>query len=205
LIAGTNLVLFDEPLSNVDAQVRERLRDELMEMQQAFNFASIFVTHDRQEAMVLADRIAVLNGGVIRQLDAPAVTYRHPADRFVAHFIGPTNELKTNSCEVHEDGKAVAMTELGRVHGTQRGNPTSSLIAAWRPEAGMLTREEPGAVNQWRCTVDRVLFYGSQAELTIKVANLSFRVLSDGGRTLPVGSDAWLSVDPQDVQFLADQ
>ena len=205
LIAGTNLVLFDEPLSNVDAQVRERLRDELMDMQRAFNFASIFVTHDRQEAMVLADRIAVLNGGIIRQLDAPAETYRHPADRFVAHFIGPTNELKASTCEVQEGGKAVATTELGRVHGTKRGNQASSMIAAWRPEAGLLTLEEPVTVNRWRCTVDRVLFYGSQAELTIKVADLSFRVLSDGACALSVGSAAWFSVDPQDVQFLADQ
>ena len=205
LIAGTNLVLFDEPLSNVDAQVRERLRDELMDMQRAFNFASIFVTHDRQEAMVLADRIAILNGGVIRQLDAPAETYRHPADRFVAHFIGPTNELKVSSCEVHDEGSAAAMTELGEVHGTLRGKATSGLVASWRPEAGVLTGDEPSAPNRWRCIVDRVLFYGSQAELTVNVGANSFRVLSDGASMLSVGSSAWLSVEPRDVQFLVDQ
>jgi iron(III) transport system ATP-binding protein len=205
LIAGTNLVLFDEPLSNVDAQVRERLRDELIDMQRAFNFASIFVTHDRQEAMVLADRIAILNGGVIRQLDAPAETYRHPADRFVAHFIGPTNELKVTSCDMQGAGHAVAVTDLGQVSGTLRGKETSGLVASWRPEAGVLTSDEPTTVNRWRCTVDRVLFYGSQVELTVNVGAFSFRVLSDGAGMLSVGSTAWLSVDPLSVQFLVDQ
>ena len=205
LIAGTNLVLFDEPLSNVDAQVREHLRDELMEMQRTFNFASIFVTHDRQEAMVLADRIAVLNGGVIRQLDAPAEIYRHPADRFIAHFIGPTNELKVASCDARDVGQAVGLTELGPVHGALRGQATSSLIAAWRPEAGVLSADEPATANRWRCTVDKVLFYGSHTELTVKVGALYFRVLSDGARSLPAGSTAWFSVEPRDVQFLVDQ
>ncbi len=205
LIAGTNLVLFDEPLSNVDAQVREHLRDELMDMQRAFNFASLFVTHDRQEAMVLADRIAVLNGGVIRQLDAPAETYSHPADRFVARFIGPTNELKITSCKAKEADQAVGMTELGAVHGFVRGEATSGMVAVWRPETGLLTPDEPATPNRWRCTVERVLFYGSQTELTVKVEDFSFRVLSDGGRMLSVGSTAWLSVEPQDIQFLVDQ
>jgi iron(III) transport system ATP-binding protein len=205
LIAGTNLVLFDEPLSNVDAQVREHLRDELMEMQRAFNFASLFVTHDRQEAMVLADRIAVLNGGTIRQLAAPAETYRYPADRFVAQFVGPTNEVKVLSCNAQASGQAVGITELGSVQGLLHGTATSGLLAVWRPEAGVLTMNEPTTLNRWRCTVERVLFYGSQNELTVKVGTMSFRVLSDEARTLPVGSSAWLSVQPEDVQFLVDQ
>jgi iron(III) transport system ATP-binding protein len=205
LIAGTNLVLFDEPLSNVDAQVREHLRDELMDMQRAFNFASVFVTHDRQEAMVLADRIAILNGGIIRQLDAPAETYRHPADRFVAHFIGPTNELKVTSCDVAEPERAVAMTGLGPLHGILRGATAARLVAVWRPEAGTLAADEPVTVNRWRCTVEQVRFYGSQGELTVSVGDQSFRVLCDGASMLPIGSKAWLSVEPRNVQFLVDQ
>lgn len=206
LIAGTNMVLFDEPLSNVDAQVREKLRDELMDMQRSFNFASLFVTHDRQEAMVLADRIAVLGGGVIRQLDAPAETYRHPADRFVAHFVGPANELKIVSCESQEPSDdALARTPLGPVRGVLRHGVAGALFAVWRPEAGMLTQDEPPASNRWACTVERVLYYGAQAEFVVKVADHTFRVLSDGGRILPVGSMAWLSVDNRDVQFLAEQ
>ena len=200
LVAGSSMVLFDEPLSNVDAQVRERLRDELMDMQKAFNFASLFVTHDRQEAMVLADRIAVLNGGVIRQLDAPARMYRDPADRFVAHFIGPTNQIKVASC----DG-TVAQTEIGPMQGVLRPGTVGNLAAVWRPEAGALTQDEPATANRWRCIVERVLFYGAQAELTLKVGALSFRVLTDGARMLPVGASTWLSVAPQDVQFLADR
>ncbi|PWK61292.1 ABC transporter ATP-binding protein [Aminobacter sp. AP02] len=206
LIAGTSMVLFDEPLSNVDAQVRERLRDELIDMQRAFNFASLFVTHDRQEAMVLADRIAVLNGGVIRQLDRPARTYRRPKDRFVARFIGPTNELDVTAFSaVGPNDEAVGATELGQVHGLMRAEAGDKLVAFWRPEAGTLSEGEPATANRWKCTVERANFYGSEIEFTVKIGDRLLRVLAHGGRVLPVGTSAWMSVEPRDVQFLADR
>lgn len=206
LIAGSSMVLFDEPLSNVDAQVRERLRDELIDMQRQFNFASLFVTHDRQEAMVLADRIAVLNGGVVRQLDRPARTYRRPKDRFVARFIGPANEFEVNSVRASgTNDEIVGETKLGAVAGVMRGEPGEKLVAIWRPEAGSLTEEEPRSPNRWRCTVTRANFYGSEIEFTVDAGGNPVRVLAHGGRVLPVGTPAWLSVEPSDVLFLPDR
>ena len=206
LIAGTNMVLFDEPLSNVDAQVREHLRDELLDMHKTFNFASLFVTHDRQEAMVLGDRIAILNGGVMRQLDAPAETYAHPADGFVARFIGPTNETHLTAIEKDSSGSScVGTTELGAVHGQLRAGKEDRLIAIWRPEAGHLTEQEPGCVNRWRCKVERMIHYGAQIEFTVSIGSQTFRILSPSGRLLNVGAQVWLSVEPADVQFLIDK
>lgn len=206
LIAGSSMVLFDEPLSNVDAQVRERLRDELIDMQRQFNFASLFVTHDRQEAMVLADRIAVLNGGVIRQLDRPARTYRRPKDRFVARFIGPANEFEVTSVRSPGTGdEIVGETKLGPISGAMRAEPGDKLVAIWRPEAGSLTEEEPASPNRWRCTVTRSNFYGSEIEFTVDAGGNQVRVLAHGGRVLPVGTPAWLSVETSEVLFLPDR
>ncbi|MET7335428.1 ABC transporter ATP-binding protein [Nonomuraea sp. NPDC005650] len=93
LVAEPSLILFDEPLSNVDAKVREELRLHLLEMQHRIGFTAVYVTHDQVEAMELADRIAVLRNGKIAQLAAPDVVYDSPASRYVAKFIGTANEL----------------------------------------------------------------------------------------------------------------
>ncbi|MFT4230229.1 MAG: ABC transporter ATP-binding protein [Microbacterium sp.] len=93
LVAEPSLVLFDEPLSNVDAKVREELRLHLLEMQRRIGFTAVYVTHDQVEAMELADRIAVLRDGRIAQLDVPEAIYDRPASRYVAKFIGTANEL----------------------------------------------------------------------------------------------------------------
>ena len=88
LVSGSRLVLFDEPLSNVDAQVRESLRNELVSMQQELGFGALFVTHDRHEAMALATEIAVLDQGKIAQIDSPRQIYGAPGRGYVADFMG---------------------------------------------------------------------------------------------------------------------
>lgn len=205
LIAGTNMVLFDEPLSNIDAQVRERLREELLDMQRTFNFASLFVTHDRQEAMVLADRIAILNEGEIRQISGPGESYSHPTDRFAAHFIGPTNELEITQVEDGSSEEVQAQTQLGPVRGVLHAKASDKLVAVWRPEAAVLSEDEPTTANRWRCVVDRTIHYGSMDESTVKVGDSLFRVTSPGGSAHPEGSNVWLSVEPSNVQFLANR
>lgn len=207
LIAGTNLVLFDEPLSNIDAQVRERLRDELLAMQRQFNFASLFVTHDRQEAMVLADRIAILKGGKMRQLSGPTETYRRPIDRFVAQFIGPINELPVTALATTAPSEDIveAETQLGPIKGIMRHDKSADMVAIWRPEHGLLTEERPNNPNRWPCTVELAKFYGSEIEFTVRVDEVEIRVLAHGGQVLRNGTRAWLSVEPHRVKFLANK
>ncbi|MDO4493514.1 MAG: ABC transporter ATP-binding protein [Clostridia bacterium] len=86
-------LLFDEPLSALDALLREEMRHELKELVDALGITSVFVTHDQTEAMSMSDRIAVLNGGVVEQYDSPEAIYHHPATRFVAGFVGKSNWL----------------------------------------------------------------------------------------------------------------
>ena len=93
IAAGNDVVLFDEPLSNIDAKVREALRLELRRMQRELGFTAVYVTHDQTEALELADRIAVMRDGKVVQLGTGHDVYRDPSSRFVADFVGTSNLL----------------------------------------------------------------------------------------------------------------
>ena len=99
LVLEPRLLLLDEPLSALDAQIRKRLRDELKRIQRETGLTSILVTHDQEEALVLGDRVAVMNAGRIVQVDAARTVYDRPATRFVAGFIGDFNLLEPAAVE----------------------------------------------------------------------------------------------------------
>lgn len=88
IVRTPKVFLFDEPLSNLDAKLRVKMRMELQELHARLNATSVYVTHDQVEAMTLADRIVIMNGGVVAQVGTPREVYDHPADEFVAGFIG---------------------------------------------------------------------------------------------------------------------
>ncbi|NTX07387.1 ABC transporter ATP-binding protein [Myxococcus sp. CA051A] len=93
LVASPRVLLLDEPLSNLDAALREELRAELAALRARLGTTLVFVTHDQGEALALSDRIAVMNQGVLEQVDAPETLYREPATPFVAGFVGGANVL----------------------------------------------------------------------------------------------------------------
>ena len=93
IVIEPSCILFDEPLSALDALLREEMRHELKELVSRLGFTAVFVTHDQTEAMSMSDKIAVLDGGVVQQYDTPEEIYHHPATRFVAHFVGKSNWL----------------------------------------------------------------------------------------------------------------
>ena len=207
LIANSQLVLFDEPLSNVDAQVREQLRVELLAMQQELQFAAVFVTHDRQEAMVLANQVAVLKGGSLLQLDEPAAVYKQPADRFVARFVGTANELPLVTVPTAGEREPdVAQTGLGDVAGRVGPGVSDMTVnaAVWRPEHTRISAHEPRAANRWRVTVEQSLYYGSQLEYVLRVGDRTMRVLTEGDAAFVPGDPAWISVAAEDVWFLRE-
>ena len=109
LVIRPALLLMDEPLSNLDAKLRVEMRDTIREAQREAGITTVYVTHDQEEAMAVSDRIAVMNLGVVQQVGTPAEIYRHPANRFVAEFIGKTNWLEREL--VDRDGRR--LLELG--------------------------------------------------------------------------------------------
>ncbi|MFU0504383.1 putative 2-aminoethylphosphonate ABC transporter ATP-binding protein [Pseudaminobacter sp. NGMCC 1.201702] len=133
------LLLLDEPLSALDAKVRVHLRHEIKELQRKLGVTTIMVTHDQEEALSMADRIVVMNQGVIEQVGTPSEIYRNPKTLFVADFIGETNKLGARA--TCADGVALGDVELRcAAHAFTRGD---GVIAAIRPED--VTPHAPGS------------------------------------------------------------
>jgi iron(III) transport system ATP-binding protein len=135
LVLNPRVLLLDEPLSNLDAKVRARLRSEIRRLQQDLRITTIYVTHDQEEAMVLSDRIAVMNAGMVLQIGTPVELYEHPASLFVADFIGTSNLLPGEAVEAR-DGTVAVRTPAGMVHGAAVGaiTPGMPVVVAIRPE-----------------------------------------------------------------------
>lgn len=114
IVRKPNAFLFDEPLSNLDAALRIQMRMEISRLHQQFRNTVIYVTHDQVEAMTLADRIVVLEGGVVRQVGAPLELYEHPADRFVAGFIGTPTMAFIDVAQREDRGGRVAVRLSGQ-------------------------------------------------------------------------------------------
>ena len=106
LVADVGLILFDEPLSNVDAKVREQVRRELVDLQKEFGFAGLYVTHDQVEAGAIADTLVVMDSGEIVQAGPPQELYQRPATRYVANFMGSTNEV---------NGQLLSLQRVGQI------------------------------------------------------------------------------------------
>ena len=204
LACGDDLVLFDEPLSNVDAKVREQLRVELVSMQRELGFASIFVTHDQNEAMELGSRIAVLNAGRIAQLDTPQRVYHEPASRYVAKFIGSINESLGTIVSIKGD-TAVVDTEGAQLSGRlgQPGAAVGDRVAAmWRPERGRLTLEEPVLANRWSGRLVASMFAGAHSEHLVQVGDEQVMLWTTDSTVLDSGTEVWVEVPDQDLLIL---
>lgn len=205
LVANDEVVLFDEPLSNVDAKVRELLRTELLSMQREFGFSAIYVTHDQVEAMEMAHRIAVMKGGRIEQLGTPQQIYNEPCSWHVADFIGTTNELR--GVAVGDASTSVTIrTEIGEVVASvptglriARGD---QVVAVCRPERCRLSAEPPEGDNAWHGTVVASLFVGSHTNHLVEVEGKEFRVWKADVGTYERGQAVTLSVPARDLRVV---
>ncbi|WP_431284591.1 ABC transporter ATP-binding protein [Humitalea sp. 24SJ18S-53] len=185
LVAGSNVVLFDEPLSNVDAQVRAQLRFELKVMQKRIGFSGLYVTHDQTEAMELGHRVAVLEHGRIAALGRPREIYENPESEYVAGFVGTANIwpgriVGTDATMVGIETPAgllhASRAHLSKVDGLRGGDLVSVVI---RPEQIRLARGLPDdAPNSLAARVEASLFAGPHTEVVVRAGDLSARIWS---------------------------
>jgi putrescine transport system ATP-binding protein len=166
------VLLLDEPLSALDRKLREDTRFELMQLQAQLGLTFVIVTHDRDEAMMLADRIAVMEHGRIAQVAPPAEIYDHPASRFVADFIGDVNLIEGGLASV-EGKRAVIESPAGRLVAQHAGDakPGSRVWLAVRPEKVSLSAERPAAAEN--CVGGQVTGVGYLGEVSIYHVRLS--------------------------------
>ncbi len=168
------LLLLDEPLSNLDAKLRERMRFELTRLQRELGVTTVYVTHDQSEALALSHAIAVMNEGRIVQIGSPADIYQRPRDRFVADFIGTTNLFDAAVIAADaQTGRCRVGTALGELHAHGNGlSLNEAVVVSIRPEDVELFDEAPPCAdgdNLCRGTVDASVFLGDYFDLQVKV------------------------------------
>ena len=176
MVVRPKVLLFDEPLSNLDAKLRVKMRVEIRRMQKRLGISSVYVTHDQSEAMAMSDRIVVMNAGRIEQVDTPEEIYLHPASVFVADFVGRANFVPAKASEVGEDGK-VQIEALGQqlnVHASESAKEAvrsgDELVVLVRPESMRIaaTDEKPAALTGSLGQVVTSIFYGETVEYEIE-------------------------------------
>lgn len=167
LVLEPSVLLFDEPLSNLDAKLRVQMRTEIRRIQQEVGITAIYVTHDQSEAMAISDKIIIMNKGVIAQMGSPEEIYFHPVDEFVADFIGEANFLK-GKYSGEESGYAVLDFEGNRLLTPKKSGMKSGEVytAVLRPEAAVLADE--GGLP---CTVVLSCFMGSYQNYHVMVGD----------------------------------
>lgn len=206
LVANDGLILFDEPLSNLDAKVRERLRDELIEMQGQFDFTAVYVTHDQIEAAALADRIAVMEVGRAAQIGTPQDIFRRPQTRYVADFVGCSNELRGTVHELRGE-LAVVQTEIGLLEGVATDPALKigdNVHAMFRPEHTRLDTANGPRANQYDAVIERSIFLGTHVEHIARINGQKLALRSMKGEMQAAGTPIRLTVEPQHISVFHD-
>jgi len=199
------VLLLDEPLSNLDATLREEMRFEIRRLHDEFHVTTVYVTHDQAEAMVTSDRIAVMNQGHIEQVDHPRALYDQPRTRFVAGFIGRTNFIEGlgDGQQIAFDGFALPRAAFER-NEAMDGKITFSV----RPHSMRLSEAPPAARNGGIAVgvvvLDRA-FLGEHWDYVVRPREgaLTLRVTTSPMDDFPVGAAAWLEFEPRQMALIA--
>jgi putative spermidine/putrescine transport system ATP-binding protein len=161
------VLLLDEPLSALDAKVRSRLRDEIRRVQLEVGTTTLFVTHDQEEALAIADRVGVMNKGRLEQLGPPTTIYSRPATPFVAEFVGLTNRLAgvVKSGEVEVRGRRLPLVKLDTTDG-----PAIALV---RPEAVSVDADGDMSPGPLVGSVISTVFLGATSRVTVDLGDIT--------------------------------
>jgi len=210
LVVEPQILLMDEPLSNLDANLREEMRFEIRRLHEEFGITTVYVTHDQAEAMATSDRIAVLNHGRMIQAGRPADLFDHPATRFVAEFIGKANLLAGRL----EDGNRLRLAEgmslnvaPGGDHGSQ-----GDVSVCLRPHNVELTDDEAHArtlesrgYNCFSGVIQRRMHFGESVDYMVELSAqpIPLRVITPPSRLYEKGQNVYALALPEHCVIVA--
>ncbi|MFA6449586.1 MAG: ABC transporter ATP-binding protein [bacterium] len=204
LINEPSVLLFDEPLSNLDVKLRVQMREEIRRIQRKVGITSIYVTHDQEEAVCISDRIILMNEGIIEQIGTPREIYEKPDNRFVAGFFGKVNFLPAQIIGV--SGSEVTADILGRRFTVNQPGfvekPGCRAEAVLRPEAVTLVS---GAGSGIPAVVAREIYMGNDVEYTVRAGELDILISVRNPKVaglIPEGADVRLSFDPASLHLI---
>jgi iron(III) transport system ATP-binding protein len=199
LVLEPQVLLFDEPLSNLDAKLRRRVREEIRELQQGLGLTVAYVTHDQQEALAVSDRIIVMSNARIAQIGAPRELYEAPRDRFVADFIGDANLV---DAELGAHSGARARVRLGgmELELDHRGTSPGPVRVAIRPESILLKQ---GNSTGLRGTIRKTAYLGTHMEYTVEApVGQLFVVDRDVSRPIAAGTEVSIALSDHGVALV---
>ncbi len=201
LVMEPALLLLDEPLSNLDAKLREKMRFELKRLQRELRITTVYVTHDQSEALALSHEIAVMNEGRIQQVGSPREIYERPRNSFVADFVGSTNFLDGSVLGPDgRDGHYRVRTEIGDVSvlGAEALQAQDKVLISVRPEDVELVEARPAAGgNVWQGKVDQKVFLGECVDFQVKLGERMLMSRRHPSLRTPIGHDIFVQLNPE--------
>ncbi len=205
LVIEPPLLLLDEPLSNLDAKLRESLRYELKRLQRELGITSIYVTHDQIEALALSSHIAVMQAGKVVQLGKPREVYESPNNRFVAEFIGTSNFIAGTVGQRDGLHHTVDTTNGPLYLESSADVPVGDeVVVSIRPEAvDLATESSLGAVrNEWHGTVVARAFLGDAVDHVVAVGKYELRARVNPSVSIEPGTRVYLRLDPSKISLV---
>ena len=198
LVTRPRLLLLDEPLSNLDSELRGQMRTEIHTLQRSLNLTTLYVTHDRTEALSLSDRVIVLREGTVQQVGTPGELYERPVNRFVAQALGPVNVLPAT---ITNTGPGLAAQINGATEGAVvelapgKAAKGDQVLVLVRPEALSLARTGMPGSGEFTATVQLVEFLGNRTEVVVSRGDLRLKVdLDVRPERLQVGDEVTVSL-----------
>jgi iron(III) transport system ATP-binding protein len=198
LVMEPRLLLLDEPLSNLDAKLRERMRFELKRLQRELGITTVYVTHDQSEALALSHSIAVMNAGRIEQIGSPRDIYERPRNRFVADFVGSTNFLEARV--LGRDGEFYRVSSpIGgmKVHAADPLGADEIVTVSVRPEDISLSESPQDGENAWEGTVYQKVFLGESVDFQVAVGEQHLQCKAHPSLRTKVEETIYLRADPE--------
>jgi len=202
LVVEPQILLMDEPLSNLDANLREEMRFEIRRLHEEFKITTVYVTHDQAEAMATSDRVAVLNRGRLVQVGCPAEIFDRPKTRFVAEFVGKANIL---TGRMEGDGHLLLADGVKiRLNGAAAPAPSGEVLICLRPHNIMLVPDQAAArdladqgYNLFTGTIRRSIYFGDAVDYTIElVSRALLRVIAPPSRRFEPGQSIHAAAHP---------
>jgi len=200
IVLKPKVLLFDEPLSNLDAKLRRQVREDIREIQQKLGVTTIYVTHDQEEALAISDKVIVMNKAVIAQQGSPKDLYNFPKNKFVANFIGDANDVSAEIINKQSNTYELKLAEMSvKIENNQ--DLKDKVTLALRPEKIKIKRDNNN--NCIHATIKNASFVGSSYQyiLNSKIGNL-YVVTGDTNDVFNVGEEVFLSIDKKDIKIL---
>jgi iron(III) transport system ATP-binding protein len=207
LVLEPRVLLLDEPLSSLDAKLRERMRFELKRLQRELRVTTVYVTHDQSEALALSHQIGVMKDGCLVQVGSPREIYSRPANPFVADFVGTTNFLRGRVASVEAGSPVLGVdSELGFVTAlaTQPMRVGDAVVLTVRPEDVELSEGTLTGVNAWNATVEQKVFLGETIDFRVAIGNRVLLARAHPRLATRIGKPIHVAVAPDKLLALVE-